>query len=73
MEKSVFVSKYVSKNGYRVFFVINHETKKVTTIERSHQTRYNCYQSDNIEELKTFKDIEKKHSQFINRGYELIK
>ena len=69
---NVYVSKYLSKNGYRLFFVVNHELNRMTTIERSHQTRYNYYQGDNIEELKTFKDVIEKHKQFINRGYQVV-
>ena len=67
----IYVSKYVSKNGYRVFFMVNHDVKKITSIERTNQSKHSV-KSDWLEELKTFKDIEKKHSQFINRGYELI-
>lgn len=71
MNKNIFASEYVSKNGYRLFFMVNHDIKKITGIERTNQSRYSV-QPDWLEELKTFKDVKEKHSQFINRGYELI-
>ena len=67
----IYVSDYVSKSGYRLFFMVNHDIKKITGIERTNQSRYSC-KGDWLKELKTFKDVKKKHSQLIAQGYELI-
>ena len=66
------VSKHVSTNGYRVFIMINHETMQVTKIQQTTASKYSYFNADEVNKVKTFKDVKTVFNQLINRGYTII-
>ena len=66
------ISKHVSINGYRVFIMINHETMLVTKIQYTTATKYSYTRADEINKVKTFKDVKAVFDQLINRGYTIV-
>lgn len=76
MDKITFnesvVSKHVSTNGYRMFIMINHESKQVTNVQQSTASKYTYYEADQVNRVSTFKDVKAVLNQLVNRGYTII-
>ena len=76
MEKIKFneavISKHVSINGYRVFIMINHETMQVTRPQQTTASKYSYFHADEVNKVKTFKDVRRVFNQLVNRGYMIV-
>ena len=66
------VSKHASINGYKIFIMINHETTQVTKIQQTTASKYSYFNADDVNKVKTFKDVKTVFNQLINRGYTII-
>ena len=66
------ISKHVSINGYRIFVMINHESMQVTRPQQSTASKYSYSNADEVNKVKTFKDVRAVFNQLINRGYTVI-
>ena len=66
------ISKHVSINGYRMFIMINHESMQVTKPQQTTASKYSYFNADEVNKVKTFKDVRTVFNQLINRGYTIV-
>ena len=67
------ISNNVSINGYRICIMINHETMQVTKIQQTTASEYSYFNAEEVNKVKTSKDVKAVLNQLINRGYTVIK